>query len=117
MHDERHCRMKHRGGHTQNLAVSTSKVSMRATADRATNGHIRSINSEQLVTPTDRILVLGKPRRSDDQQRCPIAPAPDMERTEIVRRRPGLRWHLVFAMLLAAAFEIALQIAARVSHT
>lgn len=74
---------------------------------------LRSINSGQLVTPTDRLLVFGGLRKFDDQRRLPTAPAPDLERTELVRRPVAGSRGVVFAALAAivgAAFEIARRI-------
>jgi len=79
------------------------------------NRRIRSINVGQLVTPTDRILVFGGLRKFDDQRRHPTAPAPDLERSEVVRHPPtrGRSFIIVaFVAILGAVFWIAGLIAA-----
>lgn len=99
MHDELRWHSHHQGGNT----------------NRGSSRYLRSINSGQLVTPTDRILVLGRLRKLDDQRRYPIGPAPDMERTEIVRRHLACRRYFVFAVfaaIVAAVLEMASHIAA-----
>lgn len=79
-------------------------------ANRGSCRCIRSINSEQLVTPTDRILVPGGLRKLDDPRRHPTAPAPDRERTEVARPPLARGRYLVIAALVAilgAVFGIA----------
>jgi hypothetical protein len=93
---------------------------VRTFSNRGSGRSVRSINFEQLVTPTDRILVLGGLRKFDDQRRHRAAPEPDMERTEVVRHDLAGGRYVVFAavaVVLGVVFAIASLIAGAAPHT
>jgi hypothetical protein len=69
----------------QSTGGMNDDLRIRTFSNRGSGRSVRSINLEQLATPTDRILVLGGLRKLDDQRRHRAAPAPDIERTEVVR--------------------------------
>lgn len=75
---------------------------------------LRSINLGQLATPTDRMLMLGRLRKLEDQRHRPCAPSSDVERTFVVRQCPARARSFVPAAVLAAAFGIASLITVRV---
>lgn len=72
---------------------------------------LRSINLGQLATPTDRLLMLGRPRKLEDLRHRPSALALDIERTIVVRARPKQRHSFVPAAVLAVMFGVASLIA------
>jgi hypothetical protein len=67
---------------------------------------IESINAEQLVTATDRILLTGRPRRLA-RGSMPIIPAQqravDIEPTMLVRRAPQVRWQTWIVVVATVA--------------